>query len=127
MPGHGPTPLIFASENGNVEIVKLLVENAPSGNDKRYYIDHTDHNSYTALHHATAKGHLEVVKILVELGNAKVETTSPYIFGYYTEAKYAAWEKSHKRSAIRIAQEKGHQEIVDYLNSRTQTSTFQTK
>ena len=57
----GVTDLIQASENGNLETVKDLVER------KRVNINAKTKNGYTALMYASFSGNLEMVKYLVEM------------------------------------------------------------
>ncbi|ETR68205.1 MAG: hypothetical protein OMM_10763, partial [Candidatus Magnetoglobus multicellularis str. Araruama] len=57
------TPLMKASENGHLEIVKLLIENGAD-----ISIQQSIAPEYTALIVASIKGHLEIVKYLVEHG-----------------------------------------------------------
>ena len=49
--------LIWASKNGKIELVQLLIEN---GID----VNAVDDNGFTALRHASMSGHLEIVKLL---------------------------------------------------------------
>lgn len=58
------TPLILAAENGQVEVVKLLID---LGVDKEAY----DTDDRTALYGAAEHGHENVVKLLLELGANK--------------------------------------------------------
>ena len=53
--------LIHASENGHVEIARLLLE-VGTGKDLR------DDTGNTALMHAARNGHVEVVRLLVDAG-----------------------------------------------------------
>ena len=55
----GKTPLMFAAKNGNLEIVKTLVQNGADLNSQ-------DHEYYTALMLAVMNNHLDIVKYLVE-------------------------------------------------------------
>ncbi|OWZ19096.1 LOW QUALITY PROTEIN: hypothetical protein PHMEG_0006707 [Phytophthora megakarya] len=87
----GKTPLISASQNGHVEVVKLLLAEGVT-------IDFLDPKGNTGLHVACENGHLEVVKRLVERGASTVSN-----------------DKSG-RDAIGITLEAGHVEITDYLS-----------
>ena len=53
--------LLIASQQGHLEVVKLLIE-------KGIYINQTDSNGWNALHWASEKGHKEIVQILIEKG-----------------------------------------------------------
>jgi hypothetical protein len=57
----GKTPLMIASEAGNVEILKLLLTRNPALNAK-------DEKGFTALMLAAKSGHLEIVRLLVAAG-----------------------------------------------------------
>ena len=61
----GWTALIWASCKGDLEIVKLLVENGAD-------IDAKDNEGWSALMEASYEGHLKVVKYLVEKGIDRV-------------------------------------------------------
>jgi len=76
--------LRYASENGHLEVVKLLIEH---GADVKAYDNY-------AIRHASAKGHLEVVKVLIEHG-ADVKDNDNY--------------------AIKWASDRGHLEVVKLL------------
>jgi ankyrin repeat protein len=83
------TPLMIASLNGNLEIVKSLISEGADVNAK-------DNYGFTALMHAVVGGSLEIVKLLVSAGadiNATVYNTSPLLIAY----------------------QMGHDEIVEYL------------
>ena len=58
---NGATAVLGASQNGHLEIVRLLLE---SGADK----DLTKNDGATALTIASQNGHLEVVRLLLESG-----------------------------------------------------------
>ena len=63
---YGETPLMIASINGDLPLVKVLVlENKAR----------VDHIAWTPLHYACAKGHLEVAEFLVANGSL-VDSTS---------------------------------------------------
>src|SRR5210317_757594 len=57
----GRTMLFRASEEGNLEVVRLLVE---GGAD----LDKADYDGRTPLYVACEKGHLEVVQLLLDAG-----------------------------------------------------------
>jgi len=54
------TPLMIASERGNVDIVQLLLDKQANVNNKT--------NGYTALHGTSAEGKQEIVSLLIERG-----------------------------------------------------------
>ncbi|MCB1144700.1 MAG: ankyrin repeat domain-containing protein, partial [Leptospiraceae bacterium] len=58
------TPLIIASGNGKIEIVKFLIQNNADVNSRSTYGD-------SPLHYASINGHLEIVKILIQ-NNANI-------------------------------------------------------
>jgi ankyrin repeat protein len=64
------TPLCLASQQGHVDIVRLLVT---AGATVRCEADIDGSQHVTPLHLAVSKGHLQVVKVLVETG-ADVES-----------------------------------------------------
>jgi len=85
----GKTPLMVASLNGNLEIVKSLISEGADVNAK-------DNYGFTALMDAAFVGNLEIVELLVSAGadvNATVDNTSPLLIAY----------------------QMGHDEIVEYL------------
>ena len=63
----GETPLMIASIEGNLPVVKALVQ----GRNAK-----VDHIGWTPLHYASAKGHLEVAQYLLANG-AVVDSLSP--------------------------------------------------
>ena len=73
----GATALILASENGHLEVARLLCE---AGTDK----DMATQDGGTALMAASANGHLEVARVLCEAGSdkdkAKQDGAMPLIF-----------------------------------------------
>lgn len=81
-------PLVWASYNGNVEIVKFIFEQTPE-------VDKCANNF--ALGWAAANGHLEVVKYLVEQGMTI---------------------RTHTEDPIKNAAQNGHLEVVSYLYSK---------
>ena len=54
----GRTPLHWASENGHLEVAKLLLANNAN-------VDAADKDGRTPLHFACQNGHLEVAKLLL--------------------------------------------------------------
>ena len=88
--GGGQTPLIFASGNGDLEIVKVLLEN-------RANINKTDAKGGTALMFASANNYPDIVKLLLTRG-ANVNAVD-----------------SHLKTALMLATERGHLEVVRLL------------
>jgi len=84
------TPLMYASEEGNLEIVKLLISKGANVNAR------TKRN-WTALMLASGSGYTKIVKLLIEKG-----------------AELDVRDKGGGR-AITNAKEKGHNEIVKLL------------
>ena len=118
----GLTPLMLASINGSLEVVKVLLENKAA-------INATTEDGQTALIHASRNGHLEIVKLLLENG-AEVDVRdengqAALLFaaenGFYkivelllangadVEACYDNW------SAILGASRNGHLKVVELL------------
>ncbi len=62
--GYILTPLVRASQRGNVEIVKLLIEAGANVNQEGYWHDHR----ITALGEASKNGHTEIARLLRAAG-----------------------------------------------------------
>ncbi|VDM95480.1 unnamed protein product, partial [Onchocerca ochengi] len=62
---NGFTPLLIASMNGNVPVIKLLLEND-------IQINHIDKDKHSAIHWAVVCGQLEALVVLLDAG-AKVD------------------------------------------------------
>ena len=117
---HGYTALMWASEYGNLEAAKLLIENGADVNAKDKYGD-------TALIEA---GHLEVVKLLIENG-ADVNVENEFGENALMRAsEYGNLEKvklliekeadvnaknEDGKTALMRASREGHLEVVKYL------------
>ena len=84
----GETPLMIASIDGNLPVVKALVLQRKA---------QVDHIGWTPLHYACTKGHLEVAQFLVSNG-AIVDSLSP---GYTTP--------------LMMAVQSGNEELVGFL------------
>ena len=54
------SPLIIASSQGHLEVVKYLVTNGA-------HVDHTDEDGNTAVTHAMKQGHSEIAQYLNQL------------------------------------------------------------
>lgn len=111
--------LSFSSENGYLEIVKLLLEDEQ--------VDPSDDNNY-ALKLACESGHLEIVRLLLE--DKRVDPSDSY---YSYDSLAIASEKGHldivelliyderadpsadNNMSIRLASKNGHLDIVDLL------------
>ncbi|XP_076035192.1 serine/threonine-protein kinase TNNI3K-like isoform X2 [Oratosquilla oratoria] len=90
---NGFSPLHLASFKGDVEIVRLFLENCS-------HLDHTGAGSVTALHISCMAGHLEVTQALAQRG-ANIEARDAVSF-----------------SPLHIASFFGHDAVVEYLLSR---------
>jgi uncharacterized protein len=90
----GVTPLMNASGFGNKEIVQLLISKGAQVNAKTK-------SSYTALMSAALSGQREIIQILLDAG------ADPNIQDTVT-----------KKTAMDIAEEKGHKDIVEILRRR---------
>ena len=87
---YNDTALIYASENGHIEIVEVLLDN---GADVNAY------NNYgnTALMMASENGHIEIVEMLLKKG-ADLDA-----------------KNNDGETALKTASEKGHEEVVEML------------
>lgn len=120
---YGTNALHIASENGNLKLVKSLIDVGCDCNVKSDY-------GYTPLHYASKNGKYEVVEILISAGaNVNAKNSSGYTplhcssdKGYFDivkslisagadkEAKDTSYENSLIKASIN-----GHLEIVKYL------------
>ena len=101
----------LASQFGNLEIVKYLVEYAANVNAKEVYCDGT------AIQYASINGHLEIVKYLVKNGadvNAQENDDDSCKYFIETESVVNA-KKKYGKTALIYASREGHFEIVRYL------------
>ena len=90
----GRTPLHIACINGDLPLVRYLIEDAHSD------IEATTNNGYAPIHSACEGGHLEIVQYLIKAAHVD------------KEAKTA---DSFKNTPLHIACMKGHLPIVQYL------------
>jgi len=70
--GSGRTPLMWAVQEGNIDIVKILISKGANINARN--------ESETPLHLASSEGHLNIVKLLIENGvdiSVRINGTSP--------------------------------------------------
>ena len=113
----GTTPLMVASWEGHIEIVKLLIENGADVNASRPYGD------ITALNEASQNGHTEIVKLLIKhgaidsslidaAGSGDIEKVRTLI-EEGTDVNIRAY--GNNVTALNEASENGHLEIVQYL------------
>jgi hypothetical protein len=107
----------YASENGHLEVVKLLLEQPgvdPSADDNH------------AIRWASQKGHLEVVKLLLEQPGVDPSAEDNYAIQWASENGHLEVVKlllkqpgvdpsADNNSAIRYASAKGHLEVVKLL------------
>ena len=63
----GETSLLFASQNGHLNVVKYLVE------EGKAEVDKAKNDGQAPLYVASGKGHLEIMKCLVEEGEVDVD------------------------------------------------------
>ena len=87
----GKSPLIWASENGHTECVKMLMKETVE-------INMTDADGYTSLMWASDNGHVEVVKALLEHPKINVNVID-----------------TDGHSALTWAADRGHQAVVEAL------------
>jgi ankyrin repeat protein len=117
----GGTVLMAAALSGNnPEVVRLLI-------DKGADVNAQDSLGWTALMVAAYQGKLEIVKLLIEKGadvnaqeNTDLDRLSAFLLSIARALKHR--DPSHlgrdpRRTALDIAQEKGHKEIVEYLKA----------
>ncbi|KAF7967292.1 hypothetical protein HWV62_34771 [Athelia sp. TMB] len=92
-------PLLVASSEGHLEVVKLLLDNSADPNTR-------DERIGTALQVASSKGHLAVAKLLLEMGaDANIRA------GEYGTALHAASSEGHLEAACA----RGHLEVAKLL------------
>jgi ankyrin repeat protein len=98
--GFDNTPLIFAADHGDVEVVRVLLEagvdvdRSNSDKNEMYNV------MRTALHYAAFRGHLEVCRLLLDWG-AKVDSVG-----------------GGKSTALHIAAREGRLSVVKLLEER---------
>jgi hypothetical protein len=119
------TPLIDAADNGNVEVVQVLLESGAN-------LEGANEIQRTALHKSASKGHLEVCRLLLASG-AKVD---PLDWWKETPLHYAArnghltvlkllvgmgadvtMKNEEGQTAGDIARKAGHSDVSDWLDS----------
>ncbi len=66
---NGPTLLMFAAQEGNVDIVRLLLKYGA----KVDVVIHNQNLDFTALSYARSNGHEEVVRLLIQAGAKELE------------------------------------------------------
>ena len=91
----GWTPLIWASSEGQLTTVKVLVEECHAN------VEAKDNDGYTPLIHASQFGRLTTVKYLVEEGHANVEA-----------------KNNLGRTALTYAKINGYSDVEQYLRSQ---------
>lgn len=103
----GWTPLNSASDNGHVDVVKLLLE---KGAD----LTVANNSGWTPLHAASLNGHIEVIKLLLD--TSKVEASSKDNAGR-TPLLYAAKNGNEAAIKLLLATNRVDVDSVDYYNS----------
>ncbi|CAE7415636.1 ANKRD29, partial [Symbiodinium sp. KB8] len=78
--GHHPTPLSVASENGHIEVTRLLLE---ANADK----DKANQDGATPLFIAAQNGHLEVVRLLLQANADKDKALEDSVTPLYVAAQ----------------------------------------
>lgn len=112
---YGATPLFFACDRSNVEIVKILLEKGADANVKDTFY------GATPLGWALGKGNAEVVRLLIEKGaNEKAEALGFALEGNHVELAKAVIAKGGLDQKIldkslRAANSKGQKEIAEAL------------
>lgn len=119
---YGETVLMCAVQGGkNLDVVKLLIDKGSDANSE-------DITGQTALMKASERGNLEIVKLLIEKGaDVNAKENSPVIpdtwkvfrslVRSFIDKKFIVVLEGKGRTALKIAQEKGHKEIVEYLKA----------
>jgi len=100
----GRTPLHYAVDSGNMEIVKLLVDNGAVVDLITMYGD------FTPLHLAVEKNYVTIVKYLLEHG------ASPSLKHYSGNGSYGMGPAPNE-DAIHICKKCGHTELIELLQS----------
>lgn len=90
----GITPLLVAAQFGQSQIIQLLL-------DKKANINQMDQEGFTALHFAAKNGNALVARLLVDQG-----------------AKLDIADKTHQATALEIAIENNHPEVVQLLKEK---------
>jgi ankyrin repeat protein len=119
------TPLIIASKNGHVEVVRVLLEGGAN-------VDKIDDFWCTALNYAVHNGHLDVCRLLLDWG-AKGDTVNwwkdtPLLWGARTGhlsvlkllVERGADDSVHgdkDQTTSDLAHIKGYKEVAEWLDS----------
>ena len=124
-----------AASNGHLDIVKFLSSNLTDKNP-------SDDNGATPLHYAAFGGHLDIVKYLTSLLEDKNpksglywnEDTPLHVAADYRKLEVVKYfvqilpdnnpENAEGKTPLDMAKAKGHQEIVDFLESLIIVSDF---
>jgi hypothetical protein len=117
---NGDTALHWASRNGHLDTVRLLLENDA-------VVDGKNNNGDTALHWASRNGHLDTVRLLLEKdGKNKTGDTALHLASRngHLETVRLLWEKGAAvevknekgETAVDVAKANGHSKVVTMLS-----------
>ncbi|KAI3144530.1 hypothetical protein CBS147325_5290 [Penicillium roqueforti] len=104
----GETPLHFAAESGNTELVQLLLSFNPSTKSSS--------RGETALHRAAQNGHPEVCELLMQYDDAHKPGWRLRMIGVTAQVKMQDW---CQHTPLVYAAKEGHADVVDvFLRSK---------
>lgn len=113
----------FAALRGNVEILRFLIEK--SGRVLESRMVHVKFWTHP-LHIAAANGHLECVRLLCEFGCDHEGMVSCVVLrDGETETPLVVWGGVEGKNAASIAQDRGHNSVVEYLTREKGRKTHQ--
>ncbi|XP_065650594.1 uncharacterized protein LOC101237623 isoform X2 [Hydra vulgaris] len=103
--------LDYAAQNGKEKCLYILL----NGLLKKDYVNASDKNRYTPLHHAATEGHVECINLLLEHGaNVQLQTNEN------KNCLYLAVENLQKEACMAIMQhERWHEALISMDNSGT--------
>jgi ankyrin repeat protein len=114
----GMTALMYAAWGGYLDVVKFLI-------DKGLDVEAKDDCDTTVLMCASQGGNLDVVRLLIGNGadvNAKENSSGTptllmSLVRSFIDKKFSVVVEGKGRTALKIVQESGHREIVEYLKA----------